>query len=306
MVMRYDGAMVGATSIIQGPRGDCFDVICAGEPRWRAAKDPRASAATVVGAGLLNIARVLALKQVHVGLATVVEDDRLGRTSLAQFAALGMDVGGVKLASPVTDFVMVDGTGRHSFVFSECGVAQDLEIPAAWSSQVLLLSGLSAVTSRLAAFCKAARRARRDGTVIVLDVVGSSRHWAGRDPRVISMVLREADVVRCSFLDLAAIGMDSSDVRRALRSNATLVINDDNGATAIGTFGEVRVQGPREPISPEDFAERCTAAICAELARPQRVAETPSGRWHRILRHAATMRVDSGPFMQQPARRAQF
>jgi hypothetical protein len=82
--------------------------------------------------------------------------------------------------------------------------------------------------------------------------------------------------------------MDAATVRRAMRSNATLVINDDGGTSAIGTFGEVRVKAPRESISPERVAERCTAAICAELARPHGVAETPSGRWHRMLKSCAS------------------
>jgi len=274
---------------IRGPRRDSFDVICAGEPRWRAAKNPRGPAGLALSAGLLNIARLLSTGQVHVGLATVFEDDHLARSSLAEIAALGMDVGGVKLVPRVdTQLIVADVSGGESFAFSETGVTQDLEIPAPWSSQVLLLSGLSAITSRLAAFCKAARKARRHGTAVVLDLVGSLRHWAGRDPRVISMVLREADVVRCSFQDLATIGMDSATVRLAMRSNATLVINDHGGTTAVGTFGEVRVKAPRESISAERLAERCTAAICAELARPHGVAETPSGRWHRILKSCAS------------------
>jgi hypothetical protein len=148
---------------------------------------------------------------------------------------------------------------------------------------VLLLSGLSALTSRLASFCKAARRARRDGTVVVLDVVGSLRHWAGRDARVISMVLREADVVRCSVMDLAVIGTDSAAVRRAMRPNASLVVNDDDAVTAMGTFGEVAVAMPRESIDEGGFADACTAAICAEYAKPRAVAESASARWHRIL-----------------------
>ena len=120
---------------------------------------------------------------------------------------------------------------------------------------------------------------------MVLDVVGSLRHWAGRDPRVISMVLREADVVRGSLLDLAVIGADAATVRRAMRSHATLVLNEDTGTTATGPFGEVRVEAPRESASPRASVEGCTAAICAELARPRSVAETPAGRWRRVLGH---------------------
>src|SRR5262249_34207012 len=138
-----------------------------------------------------------------------------------------------------------------------------------WSAQVLLLSGLSAVTSKLAVFCKAARSARRDGAIVVLDAVGSLRHWTGCDARLTSMVLREADVVRSSYLDLAVLGTDATSVRRIMRPNATLVLSDDGGTTVSGPFGEVRVPTRRASSAARDFAETCTAAICAELAQPR-------------------------------------
>jgi sugar/nucleoside kinase (ribokinase family) len=283
-----------AVPIMVARRRENFDVVCAGEPLWKGPRDPHGFAGASTNAGLLNVTRMLALTRVRVGLATVLQDDRLGRTWLAALAAMRrLDVSGVKLGSPVTELVVVDAAGGQSSVISEAGAAPEIEIPASWSSQVLLLSGLSAVTSRLAAFCKAARRARRDGTLVVLDVVGSLRHWAGRDPRVISMVLREADVVRCSYLDLAVIGADSANVRRALRPNATLVINNGGASTAIGAFDEVRVKAPRTSIAPEVLAEACTAAICAEFARPRSDAETASARWHRILGDGA-LRVANG------------
>jgi sugar/nucleoside kinase (ribokinase family) len=286
-----------AGRIVGAQRRRNFEVICAGEPLWRAAREPHGYAS----AGLLNIARMLAFTRLHVGLSTALDDDRLGRTSLAELAALGIDVGGVRRASTVTDLVVVDAAGGQSSVIAERGVAPDLEIPPSWSSQVLLLSGLSPVTSRLAAFCKAARSARREGAVVVLDVVGSMRHWAGRDARVIAMVLREADVVHGSLFDLAVIGADSAIVRQAMRPQAALVVHDGDGVTATGAFGDVRVPMPRGAITAEAFAEGCTAAICAEHARPQRLAESPSGRWHRILRQGAP-ELAAYRLMQRPAR----
>jgi sugar/nucleoside kinase (ribokinase family) len=303
---RYDGAMGTTSPVLHAPGPESFEVICAGEPRWRAAPGHRGFAASAVSAGLLDVATMLAVTQVRVALATVLEDNSPGRTLLAEIAALGMNVGGVKLAPPVTDLVIVDASGGESCVVSDDAAVPDLEIPGRWSSRVLLLSGLSAVTSRLAACCKAARRARRDGAVVVLDVVGSLRHWAGRDARMIAMVLREADVVRCSYLDLAVIGMDSANVRRAMRPDATLVINGDGGTTVTGALGEVRVEAPRERIACERLAEACTAAICAEFARPQSVAETTAGRWHRVLRHGVPKIAGSLPLTHRPAPRARF
>jgi sugar/nucleoside kinase (ribokinase family) len=276
--------------LLDTARRKSFDAICAGEPLWRTVKPPRGDAAPAPSARLLAVATMLARTGARVGLATVLDDDRVARASLAEIAALGVDVGAVTLGSTAANLVVVDASGGQSAVLSDDHRGGDLEIPASWSSQMLLLSGLSALTSRLAALCKAARRARRDGTVVVLDVVGSLRHWAGRDARVISMVLREADVVRCSVMDMAVIGTDSATVRRAMRPNATLVVNDDERATAIGTFGEVTVPAPRESIAAEGFADACTAAICAEYARPRGIGETAGARWHRILTQAAPKR----------------
>ncbi|NUO53772.1 MAG: hypothetical protein HOV80_33410 [Polyangiaceae bacterium] len=263
-----------------------FDVICAGEPLWQTSQRPGAPSAH---AALLDVSKMLAKRGIAVGLATVLGDDKLGRSSRQELAAIGIDVGAVKLASVASDFAIVDAAGGQSLLGSESRDDAALEVPKAWGSQVLLLSGLSATTSRLAAFCKAARRARRDGTLVVLDLAGSLRHWMDREPKVLSMLLREADVVRSSFIDLAMIGLSAADVRRSMRSDATLVINDVDGTVATGTFGEVKAKSFEPPIDPRRYAECCTAAICAELAKPRAGGETPSGRWHRILAHEASM-----------------
>jgi sugar/nucleoside kinase (ribokinase family) len=262
-----------------------FEVICAGEPLWRTVSVRSDGLAPLAPrASILDVARTLARTEFRVGLATVLDDDRFGRALRAEMAALGIDVGGVAFAAPAAGLVVVDAAGGQLGVVSERNAARDFEIPPAWSSQVLLLSGLSPVTSKAAALCKAARKARRDGTIVVLDVAGSLRQWAGRDPRMISMVIREVDVVRCSLMDLAVLGTDSASVRRAMRSDATLVVSDEAGTTAAGPFGEVRVKGSSG--ASEDSGEPCTAAICAELARPHRGTESHDGRWHRILRES--------------------
>jgi hypothetical protein len=75
-----------AAPILRGSRRTSFDVICAGEPRWRTAKAALGHSAPVT-AGLLNVARMLATRPIRIGLAAVLEDDRLARTSLAEIAA---------------------------------------------------------------------------------------------------------------------------------------------------------------------------------------------------------------------------
>jgi 2-dehydro-3-deoxygluconokinase len=284
--------MAGGMRTLAGVTGrPCFDVVCAGTPLWRVAHPSDGLATTGVRfrSGIINAARLLARWGIRVGLATVLDDDTFGRAWLERAATSGIDIGGVSLASPATSLVVVDAAGSQSVVVSEREAEHDLHVPAEWSSQVLLLAGLSPVTSTAAALCKAARKARREGTMVVLDLTASTRLWAGRDPRTISMVLREVDVVRCTFADLAILGGDVASVRRAMRPSATLVINDASGALAAGMFGEVTCSLPaRDALRAQDRSDSCTAAICAEWARPSTLAESLGGRWHRVLQRWAS------------------
>jgi len=273
--------MLAPPRLVPPPRAS-FDVICAGEPLRRPAS-LRNGDLTAGSLSLFAVARALAQTELRVGLAAVVDDDRFGRASIAQLAAQGVDVRGVMLASSAS-LVVVDAVGGHVEVTADAHRARDLAIPEGWSSRVLLLSGLAPITSRAAASCKAARRARRDGSVVLLDVTGSLRQWAGRDPRMIAMIIREADVVRCSLLDLALIGADAPLVRSALRPGATLIVGDDAGTSVSGPLGEARVR--TKPGVNEDAAEEQIVAICAELARPERAGESGEsieGRWARVL-----------------------
>jgi fructokinase/2-dehydro-3-deoxygluconokinase len=291
--------------VIEAMRPERFDVICTGEPLWRSSVPFLGDAQRARSPTLVNVARLLTARGLHVGWAAVLEDDRRGRALLAEVDAMGVK-SAVRLAPVGTDLVVVDASGGWSGRVSDGGKAAQPEIPPSWSSEVVLLSGLKPVTSRLAAFCAAARRARRSGTVVVLDLVGSLRDWNGYDPRVISMVLREADVVRCSLFDLAVIGTDPKAVRRAMKSNATLVLDDDGGATATGMFGDVRVESSRESSGATVLAESYTAAICVEYARPRRVGETPDGRWHRVLRDEARRLTAAIPITRPSGGRARF
>ena len=99
------------------------------------------------------------------------------------------------------------------------------------------------------------------------------------------MVLREADVVRCTSGDFAALGVDMATVRAALRPAAVLVSGSGAGdAWAIGPFGEV-VEAPRARgvLRPAGAGDVFTAAICAELARAGEPGEGSIELWRRAL-----------------------
>ncbi len=239
----------------------------------------------------MTVALALASQGLHVGLATVLADDTFGRGNAERIAAAGVDIGGVTFARPGKGFVLVDASGGANQVPTDAEKEPPLAVPVGWSSQVLLLSGLSPMVSRAAALCKAARAARREGSFVLIDFNASLHVWAGRDPRTIRMVLREVDAARCSLADLAVLGVDVATVRAALRGGAVLVVSDGSGgAVATGSFGDVAFippQGTR--LRTTGAGDACAAAICAELTRHGEPGESPGARWFRALQrgHAA-------------------
>src|SRR4051794_41019863 len=142
-----------------------FDVICAGEALVSVDDEAGAIAGGTErlslrpGGGAMNAAVSLARQGLRVGLATVLADDSVGRALLAKVAARGVDVGGVELAERSPGLVLVRGGARQ--VVSVREQERPVVVPEGWSSQVLLLSGMSPVVAHGAALCKAARAARR-------------------------------------------------------------------------------------------------------------------------------------------------
>lgn len=304
----FDFAIVGSgfggslSTLRAPPAPRTFDVICAGEALW--SLDPRGEAFPAKaaplrlrpGGGAVNAALALARRGLRVGLATALGDDAFGRGLLERIAASGVDVGAVALGPPTTGLVFVVGLGASNQVLSYREAEQPIAVPAQWSSQVLLLSGLSPVVSYGATLCKAARAARRAGSTVVVDVNARRHLWAGRDPRAIHMLLREADVVRCSADD-SALGIDLDAIRATLRPSAVLVASNGAGhAWATGPFGEV-AQTPRRSVAlrPVGAGDRLTAAICGELARAGQTGERHVELWERALRSGNAVGPTASP-----------
>jgi 2-dehydro-3-deoxygluconokinase len=267
-----------------------FDVICAGDALLSAAAfDAPRVAEPGFGVrprgGAIHAALALARQGLRVGLASVLSDDTTGRALLAKVAASKVDVDGVELARPRPGLVLVKGGARQ--VVSVRDEEQPISIPEGWSSQVLLLSGMSPVLSHAAALCKAARAARRAGTVVVADVNADWHLWKGRDPKAIRMVLREADVVSCSAQDLFGLNMDVLALRAALRPAAVLLSSDGAGrVSATGLFGEVAHALDRSAaMAALGEGDTFTAAICGELARAG-LREDDGALWARVLKRA--------------------
>ncbi|MFT3769169.1 MAG: PfkB family carbohydrate kinase [Minicystis sp.] len=284
----------GTQPVLGAPMARSFDVICAGEALSHLAATgggiarDAASLRLRPGGGAVNAALALARQGLRVGLATAIGDDSFGRALFDRIAEAGVDVGGVALV-PRAGLVFVQGDAGRVVCYRE--EAPPLAVPAAWSARVLLLSGLSPAVAYGATICKAARAARRAGTIVVIDVNARWHLWAGHDPRAIQSVLREADVVRCSAQDLAALGVDAATVRAALRPDAVLVTSNAAGsAWASGPFGEVApAPGTAGALRATGSGDVFTAAICAELARAGHPGEARPELWDRALQrgHAA-------------------
>src|SRR5690349_17969604 len=96
-----------SVSPIVDPVACAFDVICAGEARWnlRSAAPPRLRP----GGGAVSSALALARQGLRVGLATVLENNTVGRHLREKLAAAGIDTAGVELAQPTSGIVFVRG-----------------------------------------------------------------------------------------------------------------------------------------------------------------------------------------------------
>ncbi len=254
-----------------------FDVICAGEALF-CVEGSRVRP----GGGAVSAAFALASQGLRVGLATVLENDTAGRRLRDELAASSVDTSGIELAHPSSGIVFVRGGARQVVATNE--QEQPIEVPARWSSQVLLLSGVSPVVAQAAALCKAARAARRAGSIVVVDVNTRWDLWLGRDARTIHMILREADVVWASAEDLFGLNMDHAAVRASMRHSAVLASSDGAGAAfATGPFGEVKRSVSDEPLPPTGEGMAFAIAICAELARAGKTNEHSAELWSRAL-----------------------
>lgn len=194
-----------------------FDVICAGAASWTLSPALRMEP----GGGAAGVAAALATKELRVALATSLPDDTAGRALLARVRKQGVETSGVVLVPPRTGLLLLEG---DAIVEARADEGLSLAIPAGWAAPVLFLSGLSPLVSQAGATCKAARAARRAGSIVVLDVDARWHLWAGRDARTVRMVLREADVVCATANDLVALAMDGAALGRELRRDAVLLL----------------------------------------------------------------------------------
>lgn len=300
----------GGHMLLGGARVAAFDVIAAGEARWDLAlpggssADPSSPQLLPAGSAVLA-AIALARRGLRVGLAAVLGDDTPGRALRAHVAAAGVDIGGVSLSAPQPSLLFVEGRGAAARVVSRGPEEPPVTIPEGWAAQVLLLTGLSPLVAHAGAFCKEARRARRAGTVVVLDLRARRHLWAGHDPRVLRSVLLECDVVRYSTDDMTVLGLDPAAARAMMRPEAVLVVTSPTRIHATGTFGELTSDRPiASALAPSSSTPESSppaggviTAICAELSRSGPTGTDLPELWRRVV-----TRARPGALAPSPAR----
>jgi sugar/nucleoside kinase (ribokinase family) len=270
---------VGVTALPQAR----FDVICAGEAFALWHGGAQTALALRPGGGAVNAALALARRGVRVALATILPDDRMGRALRTRIEEAGVDVRGVDLALPRRAVVLATSIGVSAEVASHDTLDASLAVPDHWTSDVLLVSGLTPIVADAAALCRAARAGRRRGAIVVVDVNARWQAWAGHDARAVRMILREADVVRVSTRDLATLDLDEASIRLVARPQAVLVVTNEAGdACATGVFGEVTARAAGGPHASREGAG-FIAAICAALARAADPSVDRAHVWQRIL-----------------------
>lgn len=265
-----------------------LDVICVGEAIWDMAASTGERLRFRPGGGAVAAAVALAKDGLRVGLAAALGDHSPSRALVARVAAAGVDVRGVRLVPAHAGLVVLEAAGDAKHMIPHR--AEDelpVEVPDGWEAPVLLISGVSPALAPMAGLCRAARAARRAGAIVVLDLNTRWHVWAGRDPRTLHALLREADVVRCSAADMFVLDLSEARLRAGMRPDATLVLTHDSGlARAAGAFGDIAVAPPSPDPAAADAGDVFIATLCAEIARdPAYVSDRPE-LWAHALRRA--------------------
>jgi len=233
--------------------GGHHDVICLGE-LMLAGRDLALSGAAA------RTAQALTVPGLAVGLCGTIPDDPAACLAVLRARKPGLAIEGI-----------VHGEAPP-------------QVPDAWTSDVLVISGVTPALVPAARFCREARAARRRGAMVVLDLNARREAWREHDGRTTHALIREAHVVRCSASDLLTLWMDLATLRRTVRADAiAIVTNGPYAAAAYGPFGDVTVAPPRTQRRPlaAGAGDAFTAAIVAELLRPQAALA-----WDRVLLRA--------------------
>ena len=257
-----------------------LDALCVGEALWDLCAPPGVTFVLAEGLGFrpggaaVNVALALAEHGLRVGVAASVSADALGEALRARLVAAGVITTHVTTAPGRTGLVVIERlVGARRVVAYRGEDAPEAALPEGFAAKLLFLTGLLPSPSQRKVWRAATTEARRRRIPVVIDVNARTRMWTGVDPASALRVLREADVVKCSADDLAALGLGAPDravpaLRASLRRRATFVLTDGpRPALAIGRFGAVEARcRPARAVDPTGCGDAFSAALLAAMA----------------------------------------
>src|SRR4051812_10077574 len=127
-----------------------FDVICAGEARWKLARLALDRGGIEPAGGAGRVALALAREGLRVGLATTLDDDPAAARYEKDLEAAGVTVSTARSIRSRA-VVLVDASGEASAAESQRKEA--LAVPEGWAAKMMLLSGLSPFVPIAASLC---------------------------------------------------------------------------------------------------------------------------------------------------------
>ncbi len=270
-----------------------FDVVCAGETTTTV---PGASFEGPFGSrlryrpgvGAVSAALALLSRGARVGLVTRFTDDSFGRDLRARLAHTGMALEGATLGQAPRGILLLEGTRRGREVVPYRDEEVTFDIPDDWRASVLLLSGVSPVISHTASLCRAARRVRKAGGCVLLDLRARYHQWQGRDARALHALVGEADVVRARSDDLAVLAWDEPSLAARLRKDAVLVVSRAEGLFVRGAFGDLGVPAPAVTEADRSPNDELLADLAFEIARGSRTVLARAETWKKALDRATS------------------
>jgi sugar/nucleoside kinase (ribokinase family) len=228
------------------------------------------------GGGAVITALELARAGVPVALCAAVGDDALGVAMQRRLEDGGVDASLV-IASPLlrTGLVLIGGALGSSRRFMSYRAPDDearalrAALPSGgFGARLLHLSAIVPTPASIALFRDASRRARREGSVVTLDVNARPRLWR-RPSKAALEILAAADWVKCSSRDLDAMGAAPADILARLRKSAVLVVTHGPGPVrAFGPFGSIERAPPALPdpaVDPTGAGDAFSAGLIAAL-----------------------------------------
>jgi sugar/nucleoside kinase (ribokinase family) len=289
-----------------------LDVICIGETLWDlvatggAPLESAASFRRVPGGAAVNVAMALCRRGLSAGLCAGVGDDPMGRGLCERVAEEGVDVRHVRSGTERTGIVFVerartgqpDGAreagkgapGRFPRVVNyrrpeDESVALARAIPDRFEARGVHVGSIIPSRSMVRLLSGVMRQARRDGCLVTLDINARPRLWANARRASHWAVVGEADVVKCSALDLAVMGIGPEAMASHLRPSATLVItNGAAAARAVGPFGEVvRAPRARRGGGALGAGDAFCAGVIAAILGAGRGHSLDRAQWHEAL-----------------------